>query len=402
MREQEQHLAIHVVELEGAGEALEHVVRRRAAATLFEPRVPGDAHAGSGGDLLAAQSGSASARGGRGMDALATGAQERGEGGSRHTSIAARLSGRPLRDYGPRMTKSMRVFVTGATGWIGTAVLKELRGAGHGVLGMAHSDAGADKLKAQGVEVYRGDIRDPKSLVEGVRATDATIHLAFHMDFSDFPAINRIDRDAISAMLDAMAGTDKAFVGTSGTLVVSKPGKVALETDESPASSPLAVRLQAERLVVDAAKRGVRGSVIRLAPTVHGAGDKGFIAMLIKMAREKKTAGHVDDGNHHWPAVHRDDAARLYRLAVESAPPGTVLHGTAEEGITMRAIADTISKGTGVPTKSVPAAEAGAHFGWMSMVVGLDNRTSSEATRALLGWEPEQPGLLDDMRAHYF
>ncbi|WP_437624496.1 SDR family oxidoreductase [Sorangium sp. So ce1151] len=336
------------------------------------------------------------------MDALATGAQERGEGGSRHTSIAARLSGRPLRDYGPRMTKSMRVFVTGATGWIGTAVLKELRGAGHGVLGMAHSDAGADKLKAQGVEVYRGDIRDPKSLVEGVRATDATIHLAFHMDFSDFPAINRIDRDAISAMLDAMAGTDKAFVGTSGTLVVSKPGKVALETDESPASSPLAVRLQAERLVVDAAKRGVRGSVIRLAPTVHGAGDKGFIAMLIKMAREKKTAGHVDDGNHHWPAVHRDDAARLYRLAVESAPPGTVLHGTAEEGITMRAIADTISKGTGVPTKSVPAAEAGAHFGWMSMVVGLDNRTSSEATRALLGWEPEQPGLLDDMRAHYF
>lgn len=300
------------------------------------------------------------------------------------------------------MTKAMRVFVTGATGWIGTAVLKELRGAGHSVLGMAHSDAGADKLKAQGVEVHRGDIRDPSCLVEAVRATDATIHLAFHMDFSDFPKINQIDRDAIGAMLDAMAGTDKPFVGTNGTLVVSNPGKVALETDASPASSPLAVRLQAERLVVDAAKRGVRSSVIRLAPTVHGAGDKGFIAMLINLAREKKAAAYIDDGNHHWPAVHRDDAARLYRLAVESAPPGTVLHGTAEEGITMRAIAESISKGTGLPMKSVPSAEAGAHFGWMSMVVGLDNRASNKATRELLGWKPDQPHLLDDMRAHYF
>ena len=300
------------------------------------------------------------------------------------------------------MTKPMRVFVTGATGWIGTAVLKELRGAGHSVLGMAHSDAGADKLKAQGVEVYRGDIRDPKSLVEGVRTTDATIHLAFHMDFSDFSKMNEIDRGAISVMLDAMAGTNKPFVGTNGTLVVAKPGEVALETDESPANSPLTVRLQAERLVVDAAKRGVRGSVVRLAPTVHGAGDKGFIAMLINLAREKKAAGYVDDGNHHWPAVHRDDAARLYRLALESAPAGTVLHGTAEEGITMRAIAETIREGTGVPTKSVPAAEAGAHFGWLSIAVGLDNRASSKATREFLGWKPEQPGLLDDMRAHYF
>ncbi|APR82771.1 Putative dyhydroflavanol-4-reductase [Minicystis rosea] len=294
------------------------------------------------------------------------------------------------------------MFVTGATGWIGTAVLKELREAGHSVLGMAHSDAGADKLKARGVEGHRGDIRDPKCLVDGVRATDATIHLAFHMDFSDFPKINQIDRDAISTMLDAMAGTNKAFVGTNGTLVVSKPGEVAFETDDSPADSPLAIRLSAERLVLDAAKRGVRGSVIRLAPTVHGAGDKGFITMLINLAREKGSAGYVDDGDHHWPAVHRDDAARLYRLAVESAPPATVLHGTAEEGITMRAIAETIGKGAGVPTRRVPVAEAGAHFGWMSMVVGLDNRVSSEATRARFGWKPEQPGLLDDMRAHYF
>ncbi|MBJ6762279.1 SDR family oxidoreductase [Myxococcaceae bacterium JPH2] len=300
------------------------------------------------------------------------------------------------------MTKAMRVFVTGATGWIGTAVLKELRGAGHSVLGMAHNDAGAEKLRAQGVEVYRGDLREPTSLVEGVRATDATIHLAFHMDFADFPKMNQMDRDAIHAMLDAMAGTDKAFVGTSGTLLVAAPGKVAVETDTSPETSPLMIRARAERIVVDAAKRGVRASVIRLAPTVHGAGDKGFIPMLINIAREKKSAGYIDDGSQHWPAVHRDDAARLYRLAAESAPPGTVLHGTAEAGITMRAVAETISQGTGVPLQRVPASEAGAHFGWMSMVVGVDNPVSSQATRALLGWKPERAGLLDDMRAHYF
>jgi len=296
----------------------------------------------------------------------------------------------------------MHVFVTGATGWIGTAVLKELRAAGHTVLGMAHSDAGVAKLKAQGVEVYRADLRDPKSLVEGVRATDATIHLAFHMDFSDWPGINRIDREAITAMLGAMAGTNKTFVGTNGTLVVAQPGELAVETDDTAPISAVTVRLEAERIVRDAASRGLRTSVIRLAPTVHGAGDKGFIAMLIDIARAKRAAGYLDAGNQHWPAVHRDDAARLYRLAVESAPPGSVLHATAEEGITLRAIAETISKATGVPTRSVPTADAHAHFGWLEKVLGLDNRVSSKATRALLGWTPEHPSLLDDMRAHYF
>ncbi len=294
------------------------------------------------------------------------------------------------------------MFVTGATGWIGTAVVKELRAAGHSVLGMAHSDAGVAKLEAQGVEPYRAEIREPEALGDGVRATDATIHLAFHMDFTDFPGIHRIDRDAISAMLEAMAGTDKAFVGTNGTLVVAKPGEVASEKDVSAPASPLTVRLQAERLVTDAGTRGVRSSVVRLAPTVHGAGDKGFVAMLINLAREKGIAGYIDDGSQHWPAVHRDDAARLYRLALEEAPPGTVLHATAEEGISMRALAETIGQGIGVPTRSVPAAEAAAHFGWLAMVVALDNRVSSEATRALLGWKPERPGLLDDVRAHYF
>jgi nucleoside-diphosphate-sugar epimerase len=296
----------------------------------------------------------------------------------------------------------MQVFVTGATGWIGTAVVKELRAAGHSVLGMAHSDAGATQLQAQGVEVYRADIREPESLIAGVRATDATIHLAFHMEFSDFPQMLQIDRDSIRAMLDAMAGTHKAFVGTNGTLAVAQTGKLALETDDQPASAAVGERLQSERLVREAAQRGVRASVIRLAPTVHGAGNHGFIGMLIDIARAKQAAGYIDGGDNHWPAVHRGDAARLYRLAVESAPPGAVLHATAEDGITMRAIAETISAGAGVPVRSVPAAEAPAHFGWLSMVVGLDNRVSSAATRELLDWKPERPGLLEDMRAHYF
>lgn len=302
------------------------------------------------------------------------------------------------------MTKTMRVFVTGAGGWIGTAVRRELRAAGHDVLGMAHSEASAARLAAEGVEVYRGDLREPASLLEGVRTTDATIHLAFHMDFADYAKMNQIDRAAITAMLAAMEGTHKPFVGTSGTLVVARPGEVVVESDGPPAATPLTVRAQAERLVIDAATRGVRTSVVRLAPTVHGAGDRGFVAMLVDLARAKQAAGYVDAGDAHWPAVHRDDAARLFRLAVEGAPAGSVLHGVAEEGIAMRAIAEVIGEGLGVPATSVPAAQAGAHFGWMELVVGVDNRASSDATRALLDWTPGQRvqrGLLDDIRAHY-
>lgn len=280
----------------------------------------------------------------------------------------------------------MRVFVTGATGWIGTAVVRELREAGHTVLGMVHSDAGAAKLAAIGVESYRADLREPASLVDGVRRTDATIHLAFHMDFSDFAGINAIDRAAIAAMLEV----GKPFVGTNGTLIVAHPGVVAVETDDNPVESPLAVRIEAERMVV---AKG--GSVVRLAPTVHGAGDKGFIAMLIAKARETGVAGYLGDGAQHWPAVHRGDAARLYRLAIGSSG---VLHGIAEEGISQRAIAEVIGARLGVPVRPVEPA----HFGWMAMVVGLDNRASNHATRERLGWNPSQPGLLDDMRANYF
>ncbi|MFT3700070.1 MAG: SDR family oxidoreductase [Kofleriaceae bacterium] len=285
------------------------------------------------------------------------------------------------------MAKTMRVFVTGATGWIGTAVVKELRTAGHSVLGMAHSDAGAAKLTALGVDVYRADIREPAALVQGVRSTDATIHLAFHMDFSDFAGINKIDREAITAMLSVK----KPLIGTNGTLIVAHPGKVSVETDDVPVASPLAVRHEAEKLVTAAG-----GTVIRLAPTVHGAGDHGFVAMLVKLARDKGVAGYLGDGQQHWPAVHRDDAAVLYRLALEQAPGG-VLHGTAEQGISQRAIAEAIGEGLGVSVRSV----APDHFGWMAAVVGLDNRASNDLTRARLGWLPEGVGLLDDIRANY-
>ncbi len=282
----------------------------------------------------------------------------------------------------------MRVFVTGASGWVGMAVVEELREAGHRVLAMAHSAAGAAKLRAAGIETILGDLRDPQTLLDGVRSTDATIHLAFHMDFSDFAGINAIDRNAITAML----AEDKPFIGTNGTLIVAHPGRIAVETDDDTVASPLAVRIEAERLVL---ARG--GSVVRLAPTVHGAGDRGFIAMLIELARKTNVAGYLGDGATHWPAVHRRDAARLYRLALEQ-PANAVLHATAEQGITMRAIAELIGERLGLPVRSV----APEHFGWMAMVVGLDNRVSSAATRERFGWAPEQPGLLEDMRASYF
>lgn len=303
------------------------------------------------------------------------------------------------------MTKTMRVFVTGATGWIGTPTVKELKAAGHAVLGLAYSDAGAEKLKGWGVDVHRGDIKHPQTLVEGVKAADATIHLAFAHDVmmgGDIAKANEIDRTAISAMLEAMAGTNKAFVGTNGTLQVSQPGKLASEQDNAPANGPLSVRWQAEKLVRDSASRGIRASVVRLPPTVHGKGDFGFIKMIVDISKQKGVAAYIGDGSNHWPAVHHFDAAKLYRLAVEAAPAGSALHGTADEGVTMRSIIETIGKGLNLPVRSVSQEEAMAHYGWLATVIGLDNRTSSEWTRQQLGWTPTEPGLLDDLRANYF
>lgn len=312
------------------------------------------------------------------------------------------------------MTKTMRVFVTGATGFIGSAICKELVAAGHKVLGLSRSDAGADALKQQGIEVQRGSLEDHASLVAAARACDAVIHMAFIHDFSDIERNIRVDREAITAMLDALAGTDKPFVGTNGTLQVAgvdflapsseiqAAKRLAVETDRAPAGPGLHGRAANEHLAIDAAVRGIRTSVVRLPPTVHGAGDKGFIPMIIRTARERGAAAYVAEGNNVWPAVHRKDAARLYRLAIEGVPAGTVLHAVAEQGVKWRDIAETIAKGTGLATRSLAPAEAAAHFGWMAGVVRTDNPTSSEATKQLLGWQPTETGLIADMRDHYF
>lgn len=294
----------------------------------------------------------------------------------------------------------MRVFVTGATGFIGSAVVKELRSAGHQVRGLARSDEKAAELEKAGVEAHRGDLTDHDSLVAGVKACDGTIHLAFIHDFSKYAKANDTDRHAIEAMMTALEGTNKPFVGTSGTTMATE-GRTATEDDAAATTGIGALRAKAEDLVVAAGKRGVRSSVVRLAPTVHGPGDKGFVAALVDIVRRHGFAAYIDEGTNRWPAVHRLDAARLFRLALEKAEPGTRLHGVAEEGIPLRTIAETIGKGLGLPVKSIRPDEASAYFGWLAMFAGVDRPTSSAITRERMGWQPEHPGLLADIVEHY-
>lgn len=295
----------------------------------------------------------------------------------------------------------MRVFVTGATGFIGTAIVEDLIAAGHRVLGLARSEDAAGTLARRGVAVHRGDLADPDSLAAGARACDGVIHTAFIHDFSRYEANAETDRRALEAMALALEGSGKPLVATSGTAVLA-PGRIGVETDALPTEGLGTIRAKSEQ-VLAAATRGVRVSVVRLAPSVHGQGDHGFVPMLIETARRTGIAAYVGEGENRWPAVHRLDAARLFRLALEAAPAGSRLHGAAEEGIPMRTIAATIGQGLGVPVRSLTAAEAQAHFGWMAMFVGRDAPTSSALTRALLHWQPQGPGLLADMReAGYF
>jgi len=305
----------------------------------------------------------------------------------------------------------MRVFVTGASGWIGSAVVPELIGAGHQVVGLARSDASAAALTAAGVEVHRGTLDDLDSLRSVAAASDGVIHLAFKHDIAfsgDFQGAADADRRAVETFGEALAGSDRPFIIASGTLGIA-PGRVATERDgQNPDPAMIALggpstRLGTAQLTLALASRGVRSSVMRLPPTVHGDGDNGFMATLIGIARDKGVSGYIGDGSSRWPAVHRLDAARLFRLALEQAPAGSTLHAVADEGVPVRAIAEVIGRHLDLPVVAISPEDAGAHFGFLASFLGVDSPASSALTRALLEWQPTHPGLIDDLdQGHYF
>jgi nucleoside-diphosphate-sugar epimerase len=294
----------------------------------------------------------------------------------------------------------MRVFVTGASGFIGSAVVPELIGAGHRVAGLARSDASADALTAAGAEVHRGALEDLDSLRGGAAASDGVIHLAFIHDFSDYARSVQTDLRAVETIGVALEGSGKPFVITSGTLMLAGLGRLATEDDEPDPAGP---RVASEKAAIALAERGVRASVVRLAPSVHGEADTGFVPRLIAIARDKGVSAFVGDGSNRWPAVHRLDAARLFRLAAEAAPAGSRLHGAGEQGVPFREIAEVIGSQLQLPVLSIAAEDAAEHFGFLSAFVSLDNPTSSAGTRKLLGWAPERPALIPDLeQGHYF
>jgi nucleoside-diphosphate-sugar epimerase len=300
----------------------------------------------------------------------------------------------------------MRLFLTGGSGFIGSAVVPELRGAGHEVVGLARSDASAAALAEAGAAVRRGDLEDLDSLQAGASDADGVVHLGYVHDFSDMTIGAGVDLRAIEAIGATLAGTGKPFVITTGTLLLAL-GEVALGasgfgTEEDVSHSGMA-RVASENAAIALAGSGVRSSAVRLSPSVHGVGDHGFVPILIGIAREKGVSAYVDDGENRWPGVHRLDAARLFRLAVEGAPAGTRWHGVGDEGVPFRAIAEVIGRHLDVPVTSLPRAEADAHFGFLGGLVPVDNPTSNALTRQRLGWEPAQPGLLADLdEGHYF
>ena len=302
----------------------------------------------------------------------------------------------------------MRVFVTGASGWIGSAVVPELLAHSHSVVGLARSDASAAALEQAGAEVVRGGIDDLDVLRDAAAASDGVIHLAFKHDIAfsgDYAGAATADSAAIETLGSALEGTGKPFFIASGVLGLTAPGQVATETDghdiDPSAVVPAARALNAE-LALSFAERGVRSGTVRLAPTVHGEGDEGFMASIVGVAKEKGVSGYVGDGSNRWPAVHRSDAARLYRLALEQAPAGSTLHAVAEEGVSFRDIAEAIGHRLDVPVTSIDPADAAAHFGWLGGFIGLDSRASSAATRELLGWQPAGPSLIDDLDAGHY
>jgi nucleoside-diphosphate-sugar epimerase len=292
----------------------------------------------------------------------------------------------------------MDVFVTGGSGQTGPTVVAELIAAGHTVTGLARSDTAAARLQALGATPHRGSLDDLESLRRGAAAADGVLHMAYSGDYTDPEAIIRRDRDAIDALGNALLGSGKPLVITSGTLVM-RAGRVSTEHDAPDPGSVVAARVAGERACLAFAERGVRASVVRLAPTVHGPGDHGFIPALIAAARRAGVSAYIGDGVNRWPAIHRADAAGLFRLALEKAPAGSVLHGTGESGITIKTIAEQIATILDVPTVSLTVEQAADHLGhaFLATLFSLDVPVSSDATRALLGWAPEHVTLLEDL-----
>ncbi len=289
----------------------------------------------------------------------------------------------------------MRVFVTGATGFIGTAIVPELINAGHQVLGLARSDASAEKLIRAGAKVLRGDLEDLDSLRSGAGQSEGVIHAGFIHDFTRFKEVCEVDKKAIETIGEVLAGSGRPLVVTSGTALVS-PGILATE-DIIPPFNPAWPR--ASEQAADAlAKQGLRAAVVRLAPSVHGDDDKsGFIPILVNIAREKGFSGYIGEGNNRWNAVHRLDAAQLFRLALENATAGERYHGTAEEAVTVKSIAEAIGRKLEIPVKSVTPEEAAGHFGWFSVMAGIDCPASSKKTQDRLHWHPTRAALLVDI-----
>ncbi|ABF42091.1 NAD-dependent epimerase/dehydratase [Candidatus Koribacter versatilis Ellin345] len=293
----------------------------------------------------------------------------------------------------------MKVFVTGATGFVGSAVVRELLDAGHKVLGLARSDANAEALKAAGAEVHCGSLEDAESLRSGAAQADGVIHCAFIHDFANYGPAAEKDRVAIIALGEALAGSKRPLIVTSGTLLVERKGEFATEDEGSTSNFPR----KSEDAATALAERGVHASVVRLPPSVHGDGDHGFVPMLGKIAKEKGAAAYVGDGSNRWPAVHRLDAARLYRLALEKASVGARYHAIGDAGVPFRQIAEVIGRRLKVAAVSKSVEEAAQHFGWMAMFAGIDGPASSAKTEAALGWRAQQPGLIQDIdRPEYF
>src|ERR1700728_4954893 len=299
----------------------------------------------------------------------------------------------------------MKIFVTGASGWIGSAVVPELLAAGHDVVGLARSDASAQRLEAAAARVQRGDLDDPDGLAKAAGDSDGVIHLAFQHEVAfggNFAAAGTADRRAVEAMGAALADSDRPFVLASGMLGLTARGRVATEDDGLVAgpevrANPAGRRAATALLTLSLRGIGVRSSVLRFPPTVHGDGDHGFVATLVGIARARGVGGYVGDGSNRWPGVHRSDAARLARLAVEAAPAGSVLHAVGDQGVAFREIAEVMGRHLGIPAASVAPADAGEHFAPLGHFVGLDSPASSAITERLLEWEPKGPSLLEEL-----